>query len=151
MRACRICDAEISDSYVVKDLVIGLREPFEYIKCSSCGCLQIAEIPLNLSKYYPNDYYSLQIPKEKKSRIIRDYIRRSVALFNIFKTGLVGRFLTHFKSSDPIYAVYRRVGVKFTDKILDVGGGSGAHMISLNGIGFKEVMSVDPFLSLIHI
>ena len=93
MRTCRLCDGEISGSYKVKEMLIGLRETFEYFLCSSRGCLQIAAVPSNLSKYYPQDYYSLQTPKRKKSRIIRDYIRSSVALYNIQGTGLVGYLL----------------------------------------------------------
>ena len=147
MRTCRLCDGEISESFMVKEMLIGLRETFEYLLCSSCGCLQIAAVPSNLSKYYPQDYYSLQTPKRKKSRIIRDYIRSSVALYNIQGTGWVGCLLTRFKSPDIIHAAYRRVGLKFTDKILDVGGGSGAHALSLHSIGFKDAMSVDPFIS----
>ena len=128
-------------------MMIGLREEFEYLKCGNCGCLQIAEIPINLSKYYPDNYYSLQVLKKKKSRFIRDYIRKSVALYNILGKGVIGWFLSFFKNPDPIHLVYRRVGLKISDSLLDVGGGAGSHVLSLLRIGFKSVMSVDPFIS----
>jgi 2-polyprenyl-3-methyl-5-hydroxy-6-metoxy-1,4-benzoquinol methylase len=147
MNNCRICDGSISESYVVKEMLIGLRDSFEYIKCSACGCLQIGEMPPNLSKYYPDNYYSFQASKKKKSRVIRDYIRKSVALYNIQRKGVIGWLLAFFKSPDPIHLVYRRVGLKPSDKLLDVGGGAGAHALSLFRIGFKSVMSVDPFIS----
>ncbi len=146
MHICGICSEEISELYVVKEMLIGLRETFEYIKCSACGCLQIAKIPPNLSKYYPDDYYSLQVLKKKKSRFLRDYIRKSVALFNIQGKGVVGWILAFLKTPDPIHLVYRRAGLKPSDKLLDVGGGAGAHVLSLLHIGFKNVMSVDPFI-----
>ena len=32
-----------------------------------CGCLQIAEIPPDLARYYPGEgYYSYRAPKEKR-------------------------------------------------------------------------------------
>jgi hypothetical protein len=128
-------------------MLIGLRETFEYITCGACGCLQIAEIPSNISKYYPNNYYSLQVAEKKKSRFLRDYIRKSVALYNIQGKGLIGWFLAFFKNPDPIHLVYRRVGLKISDRLLDVGGGAGTHVLSLLRIGFRRVMSVDPYIS----
>ena len=128
-------------------MLIGFREPFEYIICSTCGCLQIATIPPNLSKYYPDNYYSLQVSEKKKSRLLRDYIRKSVALYNIQGKGLIGWFLAYFKDPDPIHLVYRRIGLKVSDRLLDVGGGAGAHVLSLLSIGFRRVMSVDPYIS----
>ena len=147
MNICRICNGEISKSYVVKEMLIGLRESFEYIICSACGCLQIADIPPNLAKYYPVNYYSLQILKKKKPRFVRDYIRKSLALYNIQRKGLVGWFLAFFKNPDPIHLIYQRVGLKFSDRLLDVGGGAGAHVLSLFQIGFQHVMSIDPYIS----
>jgi len=147
MHICRICNGEISETYMVKEMLIGLRESFQYIKCGACGCLQIAETPINLSKYYPDDYYSLQPSKRKKSRIVRDYIRKSVALFNIRRKGVFGSILSFFRTPNPMHLVYRRVGLKLSDRILDVGGGAGEHVSSLLNIGFKNVMSVDPFIS----
>ncbi len=147
MKNCRICNGNIFESYVAKEMLIGLRETFEYMKCSACGCLQIGEIPPNLSKYYPYNYYSLQASKKKKSRVIRDYIRKSIALYNIQGKGIIGRLLAFFKSPDPMHIVYRRIGLNPSDKLLDVGGGAGAHVLSLFRIGFKNVMSVDPFIS----
>ena len=54
MKNCRICDGEISKSYTVREMLLGTRDTFEYLECGSCGCLQIAEIPDNLLKYYPD-------------------------------------------------------------------------------------------------
>ena len=147
MHNCRICNGEISETYMVKEMLIGLRDSFQYFKCGVCGCLQIAEIPSNLSKYYPNNYYSLQPSKKKKERVIRDYIRKSIALFNIEGKGIVGSIFSFFKTPDPIHLVYRRIGLERSDKILDVGGGGGAHVSNLLNIGIKNVMSVDPFIS----
>ena len=37
-------------------MMFGLREEFEFFECGNCGCVQIAEVPANLAKYYPEEY-----------------------------------------------------------------------------------------------
>ena len=66
-RACRACgNAEGNTAHFPKEMMFGWREVFEYFECGRCGCLQIAEIPADLGKYYPRDaYYSYQPPKAK--------------------------------------------------------------------------------------
>ena len=67
MRTCRICGGDIAETYSVKEMMLGLREPFDYNLCGDCGCLQISEIPADMSIYYPGDYYSFLGNKKKKT------------------------------------------------------------------------------------
>ena len=54
---CPICDNDKENkSFFIKEMQQGLREEFEYIECSNCGCLFIKEIPENISKYYDINY-----------------------------------------------------------------------------------------------
>lgn len=56
---CRLCKAEgMFDSYLVREMMQDTKEEFEYFVCGECECLQIAEIPSDLGKYYGKDYYS---------------------------------------------------------------------------------------------
>lgn len=56
---CRLCKAEgMFDSYLVREMMQNTGEEFEYFVCAECGCLQIAEIPDDLGRYYGKDYYS---------------------------------------------------------------------------------------------
>ena len=34
------------------------KELFDYFQCSQCECIQIGEIPADIGKYYPSDYYA---------------------------------------------------------------------------------------------
>lgn len=67
-RVCRICgNTEGNQSFFPKEMMFGWREAFEYLECARCGCLQIAEVPENLARYYPSDgYYSYKAPKQKR-------------------------------------------------------------------------------------
>lgn len=60
---CRICGEEGEfQSYLVCELMQNTREEFEYFVCSKCNCLQISDVPVDLGKYYENNYYSFSKP-----------------------------------------------------------------------------------------
>ncbi|WP_051211753.1 class I SAM-dependent methyltransferase [Butyrivibrio fibrisolvens] len=61
MHKCRVCGAEgMFQSYIVREMLQGTRDEFEYFVCPKCVCLQIAEVPDNLGDYYGTDYYSMK-------------------------------------------------------------------------------------------
>lgn len=63
---CKICKrAENFNEYVVREMLYGTREKFDYFQCSRCGCLQIKEFPRDLAQYYPDNYYSKNINFEE--------------------------------------------------------------------------------------
>ena len=65
---CRICGEEgLFQSYLVKEMMKGTKDEFEYFVCPKCLCLQIAEIPSNLGDYYGNDYYSMSDIKDRNT------------------------------------------------------------------------------------
>ena len=43
---CPICGEDNDNKiFKVKEMQMGLREEFDYVECSNCGCLFIKEIP----------------------------------------------------------------------------------------------------------
>ena len=64
MYKCRICgNQSANEEFVAKEMRLGFREPFPYFQCSQCECLQIADFPSDLGRYYPGDYYSYANPE----------------------------------------------------------------------------------------
>ncbi len=62
---CRVCGRQGSyESYLVREMMQGTEDEFEYFVCDHCGCLQIAEIPENLAEYYGKGYFSFQMEEE---------------------------------------------------------------------------------------
>ena len=60
MKKCIACgEAANYKEYIFKEMMFGTRDSFTYLECSNCGCLQIKQVPDDLSKYYPDNYYSL--------------------------------------------------------------------------------------------
>lgn len=59
---CRICNTYGEmDSYIVREMIWNTRDEFEYFVCPNCNCLQIADIPEDLDKYYGDNYYSFEL------------------------------------------------------------------------------------------
>jgi len=103
--------------------MLGLRKPFTYFECPQCHCLQICEIPSDMSPYYPATYYSF-----------------SQNQFNLpadVKKGLVEAGLKFYLS---------RLGLKREARILDVGCGSGFYVYVLKELGFPNVLGVDMYI-----
>ena len=66
MATCRICNnPNGNQTFVAREMMYGLREEFGYILCAHCGCLPIAEVPQDLSRFYPPGYYSHVAPKRR--------------------------------------------------------------------------------------
>ena len=55
---CKICtNSENNRAYQIREMMFGFRDEFTYFECARCGCLQIAEIPSNMDRYYPATYF----------------------------------------------------------------------------------------------
>lgn len=103
---------------------------FEYAECSSCGCLQIIEIPVNLSEYYREDYYSFdKFPQE--NRVKQFFIhKRSQSLAG--RRSLIGTLYGRCFPAPPVPDWLADARVAYEDKILDVGCGSGGQLVQLS-------------------
>lgn len=141
---CRICgNEEDNQSYEVQEMMIGYNDVFRYFQCAKCNCLQITEFPPDMSKYYPDSYYSLQ-PILKRDRITKLLLhwRDKCALY---ETGIIGKLLY---ARYPYPALRGLSFVAFTKAatILDVGCGTGYLLYRLRELGYKNVLGVDPFV-----
>lgn len=132
--------------HIVKEMMYGLREEFEYFECLDCGCLQIADIPASLDKYYPNDYYSFQAAGRSNSiSKIKSLIVRERNRYSLFRQGMLGRFV-NIRYRYPEGELLRRQGIQKDWRILDVGCGAGSWLFSLRDLGFTHLYGVDLFI-----
>ena len=95
---CKICNNTQGHQLVfAREMMFGFRDEFLYFKCPVCGCLQIADIPKNLSKYYPENYYSFQQSTTTNGKIKKEI---KIALVNAYMRGLTvlryAPYLKHF-------------------------------------------------------
>lgn len=146
--ACKICNnSHTNKSYEARELMLGYRDRFLYFQCSNCGCLQINEIPMNMSKYYPKEYYSYnQSPLEQFDNPVKKIVKNVRNRYAIFDKGPIGRFLYGKYPNEPLRSLSGVIGLTKDARILDVGCGSGALLYTLKESGFENLLGIDPFI-----
>ncbi len=145
---CRICgNGEYNSWYNIPEMRFGMNESFPYLKCSSCGCLQIKEYPSNIADYYPSEYYSFSEKLKSQSNSgIKGRLRSRVALHCTgVNPNLVGRLLYKQLGGGTVEKI-KNSKAGLDDKILEVGSGSGNNLIRLNKYGFRSLWGIDPFI-----
>lgn len=141
---CKICgNLNDNKAYTVREMMFGLREKFTYFQCSNCSCLQIAEIPADMSKYYPADYYSFS-PQSSKNPL-KSFIKNSRNRYAVLNKGILGRLICVLLPNENLHFL-AQFNLTENSSILDVGCGSGVLLHDLRDIGFNNLLGVDPFI-----
>lgn len=125
-------------------MMFGFRDEFCYFQCSACHCLQIKDLPQNIAKYYPSNYYSFKNKNSDRNKTIENFLIKQRNAYALFGKNLIGRFLYNHFPETRIRAL-SNIGINFQSKILDVGCGSGGFIESLHDLGFTELFGIDPF------
>jgi len=133
---CRICNGNLTEKITVKEMQFGTRETFEYGICSTCGCLQITDVPADLAKYYPAYYapFNLKAPVLKPLPPVKRLVK-NIRLQRKYKDG-----------SNPILNYFAPMNTRANAKILDIGCGNGVLICKLYNQGFTHVEGIDKFL-----
>ena len=140
---CRLCGGAITRTLDVREMMFGTREHFTYELCAACGCLQIATIPTDIARHYPAGYYSFAVKPPGALKRLRRRLKRSPILA---APGPVAGWLKRAFPRDGLLHLYRDLGVTTADRILDVGTGSGEHVLALRDAGVTSAVGLDPYL-----
>lgn len=124
-------------------MYFGTREEFDYLKCSACGCLHLINPPEDLSKHYPENYFTYQQTVENKLKSLFNRFRDRAA---IGESNFMGNFLLKFFGEPTYIKRFKLINIGFNDKILDVGCGKGILLYKMKQSGFSNVLGVDPFI-----
>ena len=144
---CRICgNTNNNTSHVLREMMFGYRDEFEYIECFKCGCLQISEIPINLEKYYPDWYYSLSINTKSILSKASFYLKKKRFVYCLTKRGIIGNITTKVYGIPDIINVLNKAKPNLNSKILDVGCGAGHLLLGLRECGFLHLYGIDPYI-----
>ena len=122
-------------------MMFGYRDAFNYYECSKCGCVQIDEVPANLPKYYPPNYYSFQ-----SDGALKKVLKGSWAEYSHSGRSWIGGLLAVFMGKHQGVESVSRVKAARDAAILDVGCGSGDLLKLLHGLGFTNLTGADPFI-----
>jgi 2-polyprenyl-3-methyl-5-hydroxy-6-metoxy-1,4-benzoquinol methylase len=127
--------------------MLGTRDPFDYSVCGECGSCFL-ETQLNefdLSKYYPDTYYSFK-SGEKNALNRMMYSERTKYYYG--ELSILG-FLAHkIKPVIPGSSLGSILQSKISldASVLDVGCGNGWFLQRLADCGFKRLVGCDPFI-----
>lgn len=141
---CRICASnKTHKKFIVSEMMFGFKDKFDYFQCADCACLQIDAMPSNISKYYPENYYSFAMcpPAHKVAR----FFKKQRDNYVVLKKGFLGRVLAKIKPPEASLVSLFHLNLRGTERILDVGCGSGRLLSALSDLGFKNILGVDPF------
>jgi SAM-dependent methyltransferase len=129
---------------MAREMMIGLRHPFEYVECGSCGALQIGEIPDDLTPYYDGGYYAYAPPQ--RASPFKRRLKARLARHVLDGPDPIGAVLVRIRGVPPEIEWVRTAGLELDARILDVGAGSGQLLVSLHEYGFRRVLGADPFV-----
>jgi len=142
---CRICGNSTNNrSFIAKERMLGMMDEFNYFECSNCLSIQICEIPKDIDRYYPTNYYSYREPVfATKLTGIRYLLKKSLAEYYAGKFSLIGFLLSPFYENPFIWL--KPNVVNFNSKILDVGSGTGRMLLSMKRSGYQNLTGIDPY------
>ena len=150
MSACKICNNTRGNAlYTAREMMFGLRDSFEYLECGACGCLQITNVPSDLTRYYPADYWQFEEARAdfEAQGDVSAWVRHQRARYWLLPGfNPVGRLLVGRRHQPRYFGWLRRAGVDFNSRILDVGCGIGDRLLELSKDGFRDLTGIDPFI-----
>ena len=148
-RICVACGArDRHHEHVFREIYFGSREEFLYFECLGCGTLQIAEVPADLARHYPPDYYSYSAAAKTSSPLETALRRRRTNAWLGADSGIVGRLLAASSRRKPNYLDwFEGLGLSTSARLLDVGCGGGQLLLKLRRDGFTRLKGIDPFLA----
>ena len=144
MSDCVICGSSVvSKEFIVKEMMFGTKDLFTYLECGDCGCLRIKDLPVDLVKYYPDNYYSF---KNTKSNPLKSYLISLRDKQSIGFNNLLGKILTYRFPASSHIKILKFINPNLGLKILDVGSGVGDKLLALRRIGFTRLLGIDPYI-----
>lgn len=145
---CKICYAlnDPADWYEASEKMFGLNDSFLYFQCRQCECLQIAEIPHDVSIYYPSGYYSFSAYKGLRFKGLSGKLYKARNKASFFRKSAIQKLL-NFINPVSRWDTFQNLGLHTDSRMLDVGCGNGdMFLYPLQEIGFKNIAGCDPFI-----
>jgi SAM-dependent methyltransferase len=139
-RRCGICRNAANNREVhAQELMFGSKASFTYARCGACGCLELLDVPEDLDRFYPEEYYSYR-DGDGAERFTRRLARRLRA------SAVLRGWPWPSRLPGPSWRTWFPTGMTRQSAVLDMGCGNGARLRLLRQEGFRHLAGFDPFL-----
>ena len=126
--------------FEAREMMFGTRERFTYRECAGCGSLHIREVPADLARHYPSNYYSFRPAFLKKPGGV--WLRRPYARWVTASTARAAGYRYHrhaFLYWTPL------CGMTLDSRFLDLGCGGGVLLSRMRNFGYTDLTGADPY------
>ncbi|HSW31581.1 MAG TPA: class I SAM-dependent methyltransferase [Longimicrobiales bacterium] len=142
---CAVCRGHAGNRVIeAREMMFGLRDPFHYLECGSCGCLALLDPPADWSRYYPGGYYAFV---RTRGSPLRKLLKRMRARHDLGEGSVLGAILSHGLGPTPWVEWLAPAGIGREDAVLDVGSGNGLMLEDMRDAGFCDLTGVDPYIA----
>ena len=140
---CAVCNNPNDNTlHVAREMMFGLRDQFHYLECGACKCLQLLDVPADMSRYYPRNYYSFA-----PTSAFKDRVRHRRSAYAHGARSLSGWLAEQMLGPDHAMRAIQRARIPFDARVLDVGCGGGGQLIrEMTQLGYHNVCGLDPFI-----
>ncbi|MEM6338071.1 MAG: hypothetical protein AAF752_15975, partial [Bacteroidota bacterium] len=112
--------------FTAHEMMFGTREAFEYMECADCGCVQLLNVPADLSPHYPSEYYAYQQQETGQlKKLVRRVLDPQRAKYALAGGSLVGQLADRVLGTPESFTWLKQTDTTFSDRILDIGCGVG--------------------------
>src|SRR5262245_55018679 len=143
---CNACGSDASGSVVVREMMFGTRQPFDYRVCGECETASLSSPPADMGDYYPDGYYSKA--SETTADSLSDRLQRRVITGLALHQRVVPARVRYRLQPLPEWTGwFDGTGVTTRSRILDVGSGGGRRLAGMARDGFKHLEGSTPSLT----
>jgi SAM-dependent methyltransferase len=124
----------------------GTRETFDYFECGGCGCVQITEIPAELGRFYPEDYFSFRSLSALDRNLARRWIDPHRVRSGFGRRDVLGAAVDAVSRPLDYIEWLKEAGLGPDTSVLDVGCGQGKTLLCMALGGLRPCDGIDPFI-----
>jgi 2-polyprenyl-3-methyl-5-hydroxy-6-metoxy-1,4-benzoquinol methylase len=145
--ACEICDNTSGNRvFTAREMMFGTHDRFEYMECTQCGCLQMIDVPRDLSRFYPENYYSLSKELKVIDGALAARVKRARTMVLLRAPVIVVEALVNAKRVPSAFTWFAGLGLHASSAICDVGSGNGQSLAWMLRQGFSNLTGFDPHI-----
>lgn len=146
-RCCVACEGVHQVAcFVATERLLGTLETFAYWECPDCGCVQIARVPEDLARHYPERYFAFKSQHRLARNRLRGWLDPSRLDAALGRGGVLGHVANLALKPLDYVAWCQITGLDRTARVLDIGCGTGKLLVRLRQAGFRRCLGIDAYV-----